>query len=85
MSWGPATVFIHVRKNLDGSSFEAPPLTNIPDDASYQSDDDEAGSPPSSPGSPYDDDEDVDFETASHDTVDDDEFEGLEDLVAARR
>ena len=23
---GPATVFIHVRKNLDGSSFEAPPL-----------------------------------------------------------
>ena len=84
MSWGPATVFIHVRKNLDGSSFDAPPLTNIPDDASYQSDDDEVGSPPSSPGSPYDDDEDVDFETASHDTVDDDEFEGLEDLVAAR-
>ena len=86
MSWGPATVFIHLRKNLDGTPFEAPPLTTIADDASYQSDEDGGSTPPSSPGSPYDDDEEVDFETDDHTSVgDDDEFDHLQDLAAARK
>ena len=38
MSWGPATVFVHVRKNHDGSSAAARPLAQIADDDSYNDD-----------------------------------------------
>lgn len=37
MSWGPATVFIHARKNLDGSDSDIA-LVDIPDDDSYTDD-----------------------------------------------
>ena len=77
---GPATVFIHVRKNLDGSSFERPPsqtsrrrLLSVMMTRS--------GRPPS--GLALRRRRDVDW-FASHDTVDDDEFDGLGTAVVAR-
>ena len=41
MSWGPATVFIHMRKNFDGSSAKSKDLVHIDDDHSYNDDDDD--------------------------------------------
>lgn len=41
MSWGPATVFIHRRRNPDGSPFSSDTLQEVPDDDSYRSEDSE--------------------------------------------
>ena len=43
LGWGPATVFIHSRKNHDGAPlFHSPHLCTIADDASYNIEDEES-------------------------------------------
>lgn len=38
-SWGPATVYIHRRLNLDGTSASSETLKDVPDDDYYDSPD----------------------------------------------